>query len=72
MWSARLHREVKSGRRVRERPAGSAPGSLETKSIGGSSSDIIWRQLPSDVNQAPGQLNVFVANDGINLASENN
>ena len=50
----------------------SAPGSLETKSIGGSSSDIIWRQIPSDVNQAPGQLNVFVANDGINLASENN
>lgn len=50
----------------------SAPGSLETKSIGGSSSDIIWRQIPSDVNQVPGQLNVFVANDGINIDSKNN
>ena len=50
----------------------SAPGSLETKSIGGSSSDIIWRQIPSDANQVPGQLNVFVANDGINIDSENN
>ena len=50
----------------------SVPGSLETKSIGGSSSDIIWAKIPNEVNQVAGQLNVFVANNGINVDSENN
>ena len=50
----------------------STPGSLKTNAVSPESAEIIWNRIPSAETQVPGQLNVFVAGEGINLTLNDN
>lgn len=50
----------------------STPGSLKTNAVRPESAEIIWNRIPSAETQVPGQLNVFVAGEGINLTLNDN